>query len=564
MAFDPKKYLAEKTGIKPKEQQMDESLGIGDIARPLIQGGTLGFSDEAVGGMGTIRDLVSGNADLNWEAIKQAYEANRDQERQLNEETEKRNPTLYKTLEIAGGLASPIGTIGSAAKGASLAAKAGKLALGGGLVGGAAGAGFSEGKNIEEVGGDILGGAALGALPGVVLGGVAGAAKLGEHIPILGIGKTAQGLEQGLKGNLPSNLKFTEKVEELLGKLGSKKKELSQSYEAILNKAASENRKIDASDFIEFSKKLEDELRFAKSPEVRADIQNVLDDVRAYTTRKLPGGDVLETPMLDPREAQHLKSSLGEKARFSVTPTLKTGEGRGMAGSLKGKLADDLGENLPGFKETDAQYADLENVLRQLGIKPDKLYTKNSLTGKLEINPKTLNVVQTLLKRSVNEKASGDVAKRGVDLLGQGMEKLGLDSEMTTLLDKAKSSNVFDRPLSKLGAYLGYGAQKTLTAQPTVRSLAMAPETLDAYDRKPHNSYELSRNTKNATKEEINQLADTAMQIPGLSQTGQKLKQAVNEGNIRATNQLMFDLLQRPKFRSSVEGVVSDKEETEE
>ncbi len=556
MAFDPKKYLQEIGVDEP-------SLGVADFARPIIQGASLGFSDEAAGGLGAVRDLIQGKTGLDWEAIKQAYEANRDSERSANKETEERNPRLYKALEIGGGFAAPIGAIGNAAKGASLLAKAGKLALGGGLAGGAAGLGFSEAEDAGQLTRDALKGAAFGAAPGALLGGVAGAAKLGEHIPILGIGKAAQGLEQGLKGNLPGNIKFTEKVEELLGKLGSKKKELSQSYEAILEKAASENRRIDASDFIEFSKKLEDELRFAKSPEVVADIQNVLNDVRAYTTRGLPAGRI-ETPMLDPREAQHLKSSLGEKARFSVNPTLKTGEGRQMAGALKGKLAEDLGENLPGLKQTDSQYADLENVLRQLGIKPEKLYTKNALTGELEINPKTLNVVQTLLKRSVNEKASGDVAKKSVDLLGQGMEKLGLDSELPTLLDKAKSSNVFDRPLSKASAYLGYGTEKTLGAEPTARTLMMAPETIGLYDKKPHNSYELSKNTKTASKDEMLQLADTAIQIPGLSNTGEKLKESIESGNIRVTNQLMFDLLQRPKFRNSVEGMISDKEEMDE
>lgn len=563
MAFDPKKYIAEKTGQPVKEAEQE--FGIGDVTRPLVQGASLGFSDEAGGAALTLKDLLTGKSGVNMEAIKKAYEEHRDEERKYNEEAEKRHPALYKTLELAGGLASPIGIAGKVAKGAGLAKKALTLGAQGAVLGGLSGAGFSKGQDAGEVAQDAAGGAAVGALPGAVLGGAAGVTKLGEHIPIFGIGKTSQGLEQGLMGNLPSNLKFTESVENLLGKLGGKKQELSKAYEDILNKAASEGKKIDGSDFIEFAKKLEDELKYAKTPEVREDISKVLNDVRAYTQRT-PGVGLtpIETPLLDPREAQHLKSSLGEKAAFSATsPQLQTAEGRSLAGKLKGNLSDTIGENLPGFKSTDKQYGELEGVLRQLGIKPEKLYTKNVATGKLEISPKTLNTVQTLLKRSVNEKASGDVAKKSVGLLDQGMQKLGISdaNSMQTLLDKAKSSNVFDKPLSKAASYLGYGAGKTLSAEPTVRALSMAPEAIDAYDRKPHNSYTLSDGVKTASKEEMHQLADTAMSIKGLEQQGKNLKDAVNKGNLRATNQLMFDLLQRPQFRNSVEGVVSDKED---
>lgn len=431
MEFDPKKYLAEKTGNPSKSEE--QSIGVGDVLRPIAQGASLGFSDEAAGGLGALKDIATGKTGLDWQAIKQAYQTTRDQERSLNKQSEERNPNLYKTLEIASGLISPIGTVGKVAKGASLAARAGKLALEGGLIGGATGAGFSEGKNLGEVATDTLGGAAVGLLPGTALGGAGVAAKIGEHVPFNLISSLGKGAEEGLKGNLPSHIKLTENVDSLLNKL------------------------------------------------------------------------------------------------------VQSGDNQKVA-----------------------------QILEQIGVNPKTLYTKNLATGESELNPKALSIVQNMLKKSVNEKASGDVAKRSVDLLEGGAKSVGVEPNMNSLLEKAKSSNVFDQPKSKLAAYLGYGSQKTLSAEPTVRALSMAPEALDSYDRKPHNSYELSKSTKTASKEEMAQLANTAMSIPGLENQGTRLKEAVDEGNLRATNQLMFDLLQRPKFRNSVEGMISDKEENDQ
>ena len=559
--------------------------GLEDIIRPIVQGGSYGTSDEIIGALRAGGQALTGQTPLDIESLKKAYKENRDEERSANKKSAEANPTTYKTLELLSGLLAPGGALIKGGKGLSLAAKALKTAAGGAALGGLAGAGYSEGETPEEVAKDAAIGAGVGAAPGALLGGAAGIAKAAKYLPVPLFSKIGAGVTEGLKGNLPGNVKLTENVENLLSKVADRKGIIKKAYDEIIGSAEAEGRKVNVEDFQKFVQKLKEEAATNRTPEVVNDINKVVKNVEAYTTRlkevpieKAPSnqgmlseytnfGKNVETPAapematrkvinpeISPKEAQNLKSSLGQYEAFSpINPDLETKEGRQFAGELKDKLGNQLQSDLPGLKSTDQQYGSLINTLKQIGIKPESLMTKNQLTGEMEVNPKAIKTIQSLLKQASAETGAAPIAKKSVDLFGQGLQSANVPSDMTNLLNKARASSTFDTVSGKFGGYIGKGAEKTLTAEPTAKALATAPETVDTYNREPRNSFQLSEDLKNASKQDLQDMVNTAHQIPGLENQAQKLQKSIEDENYRTTNQIMHDLLQRPNFRKSLE-----------
>jgi hypothetical protein len=134
------------------------------VIRGGLQGATLGYSDEIVAGLaGGLPALLKG------ENVKEAYSKRLEQDRAENKAAEKANPKSYLAGEIGGGVASSFVPGLGVAKGAAGVAKLAGL-------GAAAGAGYSEAKDVgglvkdAAVGGLAAGAAAkgLGAAKGFV------------------------------------------------------------------------------------------------------------------------------------------------------------------------------------------------------------------------------------------------------------------------------------------------------------------------------------------------------------------------------------------------------------
>ncbi len=153
MAIDLSKYLAKKAAsgqispdeymqtqiekdpinVTPEVSQLESGLRGG------IQGATLGFGDEAAGGIGSLAalpDTVSlGEEGLNvdFNPILEKYREVRDDVRSKNKLAEEANPKTYLGGNLAGGLATTVltGGLGTSVKGAA-------------LLGGAAGLGSSD------------------------------------------------------------------------------------------------------------------------------------------------------------------------------------------------------------------------------------------------------------------------------------------------------------------------------------------------------------------------------------------------------------------------------------
>ena len=166
---EAKKKSSWKDTIKVEDYTQPEDPSVLDsFARGLSQGVTFDFGDEIVGAanspIGALGEIANKfGADFDNE-YTQEYKKERDESRDAFELAREINPGSYLAGDLAGGLATSLGTGGAATalKGGKLGVK-GLMALAG-LEGGVTGAGMSEGENIGDIAKDvaITGGLAAG------------------------------------------------------------------------------------------------------------------------------------------------------------------------------------------------------------------------------------------------------------------------------------------------------------------------------------------------------------------------------------------------------------------
>ena len=145
--------------VLPELPGMLESAG-----RGAMQGLSFGWADEI---QAKTEELFGG----------ENYDKRLAEIREANKLAAETNPISYYGADILSGFALPIGSLGAAAKGAGMLAKAGKAAKAGAVIGGVTGAGTSEGTTSSEVAADALMGGTAGAVAGPLLEGAVGGVK---------------------------------------------------------------------------------------------------------------------------------------------------------------------------------------------------------------------------------------------------------------------------------------------------------------------------------------------------------------------------------------------------
>lgn len=178
----PKQDYAQAPKVSSKESAL----------RGAAQGVSLGFADEAVGGIEALWEKAKGNP----AEFGNLYSQYRDESRAKNKAAQEANPASYTSGEVGGAVASAFIPGGALAKGAKLAHVAGRAALTGGI----AGAGYSEGENAVDIGKDVAAGAALGGTVGAVAPLVGrGISKVGDKAKSGAewLSARAQGAERG-------------------------------------------------------------------------------------------------------------------------------------------------------------------------------------------------------------------------------------------------------------------------------------------------------------------------------------------------------------------------------
>jgi hypothetical protein len=150
-----------------------------DFGRGLVQGGSLGFSDEIAGALEAPLGATKSIANkFGGEFDDTAYRAARDESRMLDAQASERSPGAFTSGQVAGGVASAFVPGLNVAKGAKLAGAAipkiagtaladlaGTALISGGQ-GLAAGVGSSTGENVGELARDAAIGTGVGALGG--------------------------------------------------------------------------------------------------------------------------------------------------------------------------------------------------------------------------------------------------------------------------------------------------------------------------------------------------------------------------------------------------------------
>lgn len=165
--FDPKKYLSEKTGEKPSSL---ESVGEG-----LEHGATLGFNDELSGGYRKLMSKLAGRSD---EEAAAAGTKARDASRAEQAAAKEANPTAYGAADVGGGALPQVGAA-LLTGGTSIPAQIGL---------GAAGAATQSLGDAPELNAQALKNAGEAGLVGGALGGAgaAGGKLIGKGIGALG------------------------------------------------------------------------------------------------------------------------------------------------------------------------------------------------------------------------------------------------------------------------------------------------------------------------------------------------------------------------------------------
>lgn len=157
-------YIKEPEKLATIEARIEaiqaNNFGVGDILAVGAQGAAMGWGDEALAGVTTLGGMLGD------------YEETRDGYRQYLEDTRNKNPGLYDTIEFGGGFLTPGGLGVKAIQGAkTLPQLAKNLGYTGAGYGAAAGAGYSEGETLPEVGWDMTKGAGIGAVTNTIVGG---------------------------------------------------------------------------------------------------------------------------------------------------------------------------------------------------------------------------------------------------------------------------------------------------------------------------------------------------------------------------------------------------------
>ena len=151
----------------------DKPSSIESAARGGLQGATLGFSDELIGGAEALFKGAFGDDNFNQEDLLANYKKYRDESRSANKAAEEANPGTYLTGDIAGSIAPSLLTGGAAAAGnlgrVALTQSAKQLAKAGAVQGAASGLGLSEEGDLSGLATDTAIGGGVGAAAGAVL-----------------------------------------------------------------------------------------------------------------------------------------------------------------------------------------------------------------------------------------------------------------------------------------------------------------------------------------------------------------------------------------------------------
>jgi len=316
--------LAQTAPMVPRETQPDQSFA-GGVGQELLQGATLGFSDEiqsfiaAAVASPFIEDKTFG------QIMQDARKSFRDQQEQFREE----NPNTALGAQIAGGLATGgtgLAKTGLATGGKTLAGTAGKSALGAGAVGTAAGAGFADEdelfsqETLVEAGKTGALSAILGAATPIVLRGAISAGKLVPKALPESLMETAVKIRPSVPQDKRASMVRTALDEGIMPTT----KGLELIEQKITNLDQGLNKIIDAA--TDRGKLVSKKVLFSELKQLKKDLGGVniragknvkqIENVAAAFDQQLKK---IKKDQLTPREVQNMKRQAYQQLKFDVS-----------------------------------------------------------------------------------------------------------------------------------------------------------------------------------------------------------------------------------------------------
>lgn len=476
----------------------DNSLlaSAGDTARGVVQGGTLGFSDEAYGAIGATGDklagLVSGEQQPDWTELYRQYQQ---AEQGRNKLSQERSPWLYGGGELAGAVGAGLltagaGTVAPAVTGAAgevytglraanliggagaVAKSLGTTALKGAVAGGVQAAGTSEGNldNIEsraKLTDNINKGTAFGGAFGAAIP-IAGAAasKVGDSLKnssfwrgigqgfdrgrnSASIGKTESGVER-------ATLEKATLRDTLADKLVGADDQIGAIYGQVLDAATEQGVQIPLTSA---------SIKGLSAVNQLAAGNQVIASTPSFAKLQALVNKVSNLGTLSPREAVDLKDLVREVSESLDSPATQK-----YANALLADIKEALNQNVSGFKEVNGLMANYRGgVLDKITDRPYNSIAAGKeqkvVGGKLQ---EVLGKYNTADDYSTAAREKVNAVEGGINALEKQSpgiaEELGLGSGQAIKDDVATGSDMYDFIHKMLGNYGHTGGKSAVGA----------------------------------------------------------------------------------------------------
>lgn len=546
-SLSPKKQaeIASQVEQGPKFNQL-ESVGLG-----ALQGATLGYGDEAEGGVRALANLPGNKKDL-----KALYQEYRDIARKRNGQAQEQNPGSYLAGNIGGGIASGLAIPGGASiRGAT-------------LLGAATGLGSSKADLTE---GDIKGaaidtgvGAGTGFLAGKA-GQALGKALTPEATQLRANTQAVKAL--GIKA-LPENLPTGQAAldEGLLSVMGGSKATLKGITDRM---TGLENSVVKPT-----LKSVSENSGLGEAVAGRQSISDIVDNVAQKSINDVPASSTadsskqaiqktaqywsqqLENANGSPQKLNELRKLIDKEARqagaFGSNPELKP------KADFLAQLRDAVNDEIRGISSDVSSGAGtaLESAMERQSNLYDAKGAAEKLVNKDELNPP--GSITDMLKNPFTN-------PRGV-ILG-GAVASGNPMAIAGAVGTVGAEKVTGQPIGRLGNIISARTQNQLAKgleTQTGQNVVAGAQALTSKGMASSGVQSGIQNLYNVNDNKLKQVADHFSQQPNTKNLAESLNTAIDSKDEDAKNKILFAMEQRPDIRAQLRVFNTTEEDTNE
>jgi hypothetical protein len=555
----------------PTEEELssfneESSLGqdLGDLAKSVGQGVTLGGGDEILGAAQALGDNITG--DKSFKDLLESYRKHQKENEAEYEKVKERSPILSTVGEIGGGLLPGLAT-GGATAGMSLGGRLATMGSAGALVGG-----LSSKGNIEENPSELLTDTGIGTAMGLIPeAAISGAKKLAPKVTGPAVKKfkdifedyTAprqhiKAFEEGLEGKGffgdKNRIRLAEEAEagakEITGKFDKMREVASDAYGDVMKNAP------EVSDYTASQLKNFDEAG------------SILDNMKSRTGVKLDeiSGTLDQIRAGESVGAQELKNL----QMFLRDNASKINQGETIDQILAAKSSADelLKTKVPGYSNVNEMFRKVEE--------PMEAFLTNTPSGEMSFGSKPSIKTQGTKEYQTAKKAiessqrpfmAGQESFEKLHQLKKGLENLqksnpealakmgigNVDEFMKNIRDKSDVQSIMKTisgsgSLSQTGDLFGQGLRLSYGAANVAGQTA-------------RKASQIGKGLYNMPDNALINLSSKLRNVPGMGHLGTALEEAIQKSDSHGRNAVLFSIIQNPEARKEVENMVGVEDE---